>query len=79
MIIVINHETQQYSVKAGRIHYFYRRNGKKNTKNRMIESETVSGKCVVIRSTRNDGSAYSGTSELYRTVLQTVPYSTAIF
>ena len=27
---------------------------KKNTKNRVIESETGSGKCAVIRSTRND-------------------------
>ena len=53
--------------------------GKKNTKNRVIESETGSGKCVAIRSTRNDRSDYSGTNELYRTVSLTVPNSTAIF
>ena len=41
--------------------------------NRMIESETGSGKCAVIRSTRNDRSDYSGTTELYRTVSLTVP------
>ena len=40
----------------------------KNTKSRVIESETGSGKCTVIRSTRNDRSDYSGTTELYRTV-----------
>ena len=40
--------------------------GKKSTKNRMIERETGSGKCAVIRSTGNDQSDYSGTTELYR-------------
>ena len=45
----------------------------------MIESETGSGKCAVIRSTRNDRSDYSGTTELYRTVSLNVPNSTAIF
>ena len=39
--------------------------GEKNMKNQMIESETRSGKCLVIRSTRNDQSDYSGTTELY--------------
>ena len=53
--------------------------GKKHSKNRMIESEIGSGKCAVIRSTRNDQSDYSGTTELYRTVLLTVPNSTAVF
>ena len=51
----------------------------KNTKNRVIESETGRGKCAVIRSTRNDRSDYSGTTELYRTASLTVPNSTAIF
>ena len=64
---------------ADRIHYFNAEMGKKNTKNRVIESETGSGKCAVIRSTRNDRSGYSGTTELYRTVSLTVPNSTAIF
>ena len=53
--------------------------GGKNTKNQVIESETGSGKCAVIRSTRNDRSDYSGTTELYRTVSLTVPNSTVIF
>ena len=53
--------------------------GEKITKNRVIESETGSGKCAVIRSTENDRSDYSGTTELYRTVSLTVPNSTAIF
>ena len=44
-----------------------------------IENETGSGKCAVIRSTRNDRSIYSGTTELYRTAPRTVPNSTAIF
>ena len=40
---------------ADRIHYFNAEMGEKeNTKNRLIESETGSGKCAVIRSTRND-------------------------
>ena len=65
---------------ADRIHYFNAEMvGKKNTKNRVIESETGSGKCAVIRSTRNDRIDYSGTTELYRTVSLTVPNSTAIF
>ena len=64
---------------ADRIHYFNAEMGEKNTKNRVIESETGSGKCRVIRSTRNDRSDYSGTTELYRTVSLTVPNSTAIF
>ena len=63
---------------ADRIHYFNAEMGK-NTKNRVIESETGSGKCAVIRSTRNDRSDYSGTTELYRTASLTVPNSTAIF
>ena len=50
----------------------------KNTKIQVIESETGSGKCAVIRSTRNDRSDYSGTTELYRTVSLTVPNSIAI-
>ena len=41
----------------------------KNTKNRTIESETGSGKCAVIQSTRNDRSDYSGTAELYRDIV----------
>ena len=45
----------------------------------MIENETGSGECAVIRSTRNDRSDCSGTTELYRTVLLTVPNSTVIF
>ena len=45
----------------------------------MIESETGSGKCAVIRSTRNDQSDYSGTTQLYRTVSLTVPNSTTVF
>ena len=53
--------------------------GGKNTKNRVIESETGSGKCAVIRSTRNDRSDYSGTTDLYRTVSLIVPNCTAIF
>ena len=53
--------------------------GGKNMKNRVIESETGSGRCAVIRSTRNDRSDYSGTTELYRTESLTVPNSTAIF
>ena len=65
---------------ADRIHYFNAEMGKKkNTKNWLIESETGSGKCVVIRSTQNDRSDYSGTTELYRTESLTVPKSTAIF
>ena len=52
---------------------------KKNTKNRVIESETRSGKCVVLLSTPNDRSDYSGTTELYRTVSLTVSDSIAIF
>ena len=63
---------------ADRIHNFNAEMGK-NTKNRLIESETGSGKCVVIRSTRNDRSDNSGTTELYRTESITVPKSTAIF
>ena len=59
---------------ADRIHYFNAEMGKKTR-----ESETGSGKCVVIRSTRNDWSDYSGTTELYRTESLTVPKSTAIF
>ena len=39
---------------ADRIHYFNAEMGKKNSKNRVIESETGSGKCAVIQSTRND-------------------------
>ena len=50
-----------------------------NTKNRVIESETGSGKCAVTRSTRNDRSNYSGTTKLYHTVSLTVLNSTAIF
>ena len=61
---------------ADRIHYFNAEMVGKNTKNRVIESETGSGKCAVIQSTRND---YSSTTELYRTVSLTVPNSTAIF
>ena len=62
---------------ADRIHYFNAEMvGEKNTKNRVIESETGSGKCAVIQSTRID---YSGTTELYRTATLTVPNSTAIF
>ena len=64
---------------ADRIHYFNAEMGKKITKNRVIESETGSRKCAVIRSTRNDRSDYSGTTELYPTVSLTVPNSTAIF
>ena len=64
---------------AGRIHYFNTEMGEKQTKNRVIESETRSGKCTVIRSTRNDRSDYSGTTELCRTISLTVPNSTAIF
>ena len=64
---------------ADRIHYFNAEMGEKNTKNRVIESETGSGKCAVIRSTRNDRSDYSGTTELYRTESLTVPNNTAIF
>ena len=63
---------------ADRIHYFNAEMGKKK-KNRMIESEIGSSKCAAIRSTRNDRSDYSGTTELYLTVLLTVPNSTAIF
>ena len=64
---------------ADRIHYFNAEMGKKHTKNRVIESESGSGKWAVIRSTRSDRSGYSGTTELYRTVSLTVPNSTAIF
>ena len=65
---------------ADRIHYFNAEMGKKtHEKSGVIESETGSGKCAVIRSTRNDRSGYSGTTELYRTVSLTVPNSTAIF
>ena len=64
---------------ADRILYFNAEIGKKHTKNWAIESETGSGKCAVIRSTRNDRSDYSGTTELYRTESLTVPNSTAIF
>ena len=64
---------------ADRIHYFNAAMGGKNTKNWVIESETGSGKCAVIRSTRNDRSDYSGTTKLYRTESLTVPNSTAIF
>ena len=65
---------------ADRIHYFNAEMGKKTTKNRVIESETGSGKCVVIpSSTQNDRRDYSGTTKLYRTVSLTVPNSTAIF
>ena len=39
---------------ADRIHYFNAEMGEKNSKNRVIESETGSGKCAVIQSTRND-------------------------
>ena len=53
--------------------------GKKHTKNRVIDSETGSSKCAVIRSTQNDRRDYSGTTELYRTESLTVPNSTAIF
>ena len=63
---------------ADRIHYFNAEMGE-NTKNLVIESKTGSGKCAVIRSTRNDRSYYSGTTELYRTASLTVPNSTAIF
>ena len=48
-------------------------------KNPVIESETRSSKYAVIRSTRNDRSDYSGTTELYRTVSLTVPNTTTIF
>ena len=58
---------------ADRIHYFNAEMEKKNMKNRVIESETGSGKCVAIRSTGNDRSDYSGTNELYRNVSLTVP------
>ena len=51
-----------------RFHYFNTEMEKKK-KNRVIESETRSGKCAVIRSTRNDRRDYSSTTELYRTVL----------
>ena len=64
---------------ADRIHYFNAEMWKKQTKSRVIESETGSGKCAVIRSTRNDRSDYSGTTELYRTASLTVPNSTAMF
>ena len=64
---------------ADRIHYFNAEMGKTHTKNRVIESETGSGKCAVIRSTRNDRSGYSGTTKLYRTLSLTVPNSNAIF
>ena len=64
---------------ADRIHNFNAEMGKKNTKNQLLESETGSSKCVVIRSTRNDRSDYSGTTELTLTELLTVPKSTAIF
>ena len=64
---------------ADRILYLNAEMGKKHTKNRVIESETGSGKCAVIQSTRNDRSDYSGTTELYRTESLTVPNSTAIF
>ena len=64
---------------ADRIHYFNTEMGKKHRKNRVIESKTGSGKCGVIRSTLNDQSGYSGTTELYRTVSLTVPNRTAIF
>ena len=47
-----------------RIHYAEM--GVKIRKNRVIESETGSGKCAVIQSTQNDRSNYSGTTELYR-------------
>ena len=52
---------------------------KKTTKNRVVESETGSGKCGVIRSTQNDQSDYSGTTELYRILSLIVPNSAAIF
>ena len=61
------------------IQYFNTEMEEKNTKNRVIESETGSGKCAVIQSTRNDRSDYSGTTELYRSILLTVPNSIAIF
>ena len=64
---------------ADRIHFFNAEMKKTNTKNRVIESETGSGKCGVIRSTQNDRSDYSGTTELYHTVSLTVLNSTAIF
>ena len=48
-------------------------------KNRVIERETGSDKCAVIRSTRNERGDYSGTTEQYQTVSLTVPNSTAIF
>ena len=49
-----------------RIDYFNAEMGGKNTKNQVNESETGSSKCAVIRSTRNDRSDYSGTTEPYR-------------
>ena len=64
---------------ADRVLYFNAEMGKKHTKNWVIESETGSGKRTVIRSTRNDRSDYSGTTELYRTESLNVPNSTAIF
>ena len=64
---------------ADRICYFNAETGKKHMKNQVIESETGSGKCAVIRSTRNDRSDYSGSTEHYRTESLTVPNSTAIF
>ena len=64
---------------ADRIHYFNAEIGEKNTKKRVIESETGSGRCAVIQSTRNDRSDYSGTTELYRTESLTVPNSAATF
>ena len=64
---------------ADRIHYFNAEIGGKNTKNQVIESETGSGKCAVIRSTRNDRSDYSGTTELYQTESLNVPNIPEIF
>ena len=63
---------------ADKILYFNAEMGK-NTQKIGDESETGSGQCAVIQSTRNDRSDYSGTTELYRTESLTVPNSTAIF
>ena len=59
---------------ADRIHYFNAEMGEKQTKNRVIERETGSGKCAVIRSTRNDRSDYYGTTVPNRIAICTEQY-----
>ena len=59
---------------ADRILYFNAEMGKKHTKNRVMKAKPE----LVIRSTRNDRSDYSGTTD-YQTESLTVPNSTPIF